>query len=72
MSEVEKKEIDDESVQNGAADVDANAEVAEEKIANAKKNKKKNKKKQSSEYDNRFCSEQEKKKSSHLLDIVYI
>ena len=59
MSEVEKKEIDAESVpeQNGTNDVDANAEVADEKTANAKKNKKKNKKKQTSEYDNRFSSD---------------
>lgn len=63
MSEVEKKEVDVESVpeQNGTNDVDANAEVADEKTANVKKNKKKNKKKQTSEYDNRFSSDNKKK-----------
>lgn len=65
MSEVEKKEIDAEAVpeQNGTNDAEANAEVADEKTANAKKNKKKNKKKQASEYDNRFGSDNKKKRS---------
>lgn len=49
MSEVEKKEIEIESVpeQNGTNEIDANGEVADEKTANVKKNKKKKQKKPS-------------------------
>lgn len=50
MSEVEKNEIDGETVvpeENGTTEVDANAEVANKKTENNKKNKKKKPKKPS-------------------------